>query len=291
MTALIEEGWGAGPWGETPWGTGLAALELLTVVAVRENAVRLTFSTAPLYDRLGGPHDASDPRRFAVVPVSGTSLQDGSAARPVLPVSVAVVGLGGRALDVYLDRPMTGADAIYRASVNNLIASAGGDILPGASLLFLGLHAGEPPPTSDQSIAMRDFLIPMSVRDLEGANVPGDPTLALGRLPVDAGGDYASSTPLAAYRIRVIRRAISLLNSFAHLAPGYGADLPRDVKKPASPALIARRTAELERQIALEPETVSVTVTGSVADPRGVVVYRIRATARFGTVIIDLPQR
>lgn len=285
------EGWGAAFWGATPWGTGEPALELVGAQAVRENTVRVEFTAAPLFDGLLTPHDASDPRRFSVVAVSGIGL-DGEPVRSVLPVLIQVAGVpggGGRFLDVWVDRPFTAWPSVYRVSANALVSSSGGSILAaGSSSLFDGVRAGKAPPTVEYVSASRDILIAQTSRELIGANVSGDPSKLIGVIPVDATGDYASGTPIAGYRTRVIRRAISAINSFAHLPPGYGTLLPSSVKKPFKQSNADDIAAQVQAQVALEPETVSCSVTASQG-PNGVVVYKILAQSRIGDVELSIP--
>lgn len=283
---VIGEGWGGAPWGATPWGTGEPELALLAAVAVRENCVRVEFSAPPLIDGLLTPHDASDPERFGVMTVSGVSLT-GELVRPVTPVFVelpALAGAGGRFLDVWVDRPMTGWPAVYRITANGLAAASGGSILSaGSSVLFPGVRAGTSPLTPEFTMASRDLLIAQTARELEGANVSGDPSKMVGVLVADARGDYASGTPLAGYRTRVIRRAITALGSFSHLPTTYGTPLASSVKKPFKQSIATDIAAQMEAQITLEPETLTVTVT-VIAGENGSVFYRIVATARVGVV-------
>lgn len=291
MTAALHFGWGGGPWGETPWGTGEAALELLTALAVRENVVRVEFSAAPIFDGLLTPHDASNPERFSVTAISGVSLYD-EPVRPVLPVLVEVAGVAGgagRFLDVWVDRRFTGYPAIYRVAANGLLSGGGSALTLGASATFFGVEAGRAPPVPEQTSASRDILIAQVARDLIGANVSfEDAQKLLGVLAVDGSGDYASASPLASYRIRVIRRAIAAVGSFAHLPTGYGTSLAASAKRTFRQSTAENVAAQIEVQVRAEPETLSVSVTVS-ATATGAVTYKIFARSRVGDVNIDVP--
>lgn len=290
MTAVIETGWGGGPWGETPWGTGEGALTLLSAFAVRENAVRIEFSAPPVFNRLLTPHDASNPERFAVATVSGAG-PDGDPVRPVLPVFIevaAVPGGAGRFIDVWVDRHFTGYPAIYRVSSNGIISEGGSVLTLGANATFFGVVAGQAPPTPENLLASRDILIAQVARDLEGANVSGDVSKLLGVLAVDGTGDYASAAPLASYRMRVIRRAIAALGSFAHLPLGYGTPLARSAKQLFRQSTTEDIASQIEAQVRIEPETLSVTVSVSVTDT-GRATYKINAHSRVGDVSVDIP--
>lgn len=292
MTDVAQNaGWGSAPWGASPWGTGEPELTLLSSLAIRENCVRVEFSAAPVFDGLLTPHDASSPARFTVVAVSGVGL-DGEPVRPVLPVLVEVSSValaGGRFLDVWVDRAFTAWPSIYRVSANGLASAAGGSILAaGSSSLFTGVRAGKAPPTRENVAASRDLLIAQTARELIGANVPGDPSTKVGILPVNASGDYASGTPLAGYRTRVIRRAITVLGSFSHLPQTYGTPLATSVKKAFKQNRADDVAGQIEAQVRLEPETLDVAVTVT-ATSSGVVRYRIVARSRLGDVDVAVP--
>lgn len=285
------QGWGAGPWGATPWGGGGSAdLFLLTIQAVRENVLRYTFNTAPLFNGLLGPKDASDPLHYQIVVVGGVGI-DGEPCRPVLPVLVEVADVpnaAGAAIDVTVDRPFTAWPATYIGSANGLIAAIGGAfLLPGASAVFLGMRAGEPPPTNDQLFAMRDLANPQSGLDLQALGISIDPTLALGTYQVGASGDYITDTPLTSYRKRVYRRLITEPGRFAHL-PNYGAGLLGDVKQLAKTGVREKRAAIAEEQIQLEPETLSSSVTFA-DEGNGVTRYKVTALTKMGPVSLDIP--
>lgn len=282
----MTSGWGASSWGESPWGEGGGALALLSALAVSENRVRIEFSAAPQFDRLLTPTDASGPDRYSVAAVSGSSL-DGEPVRPVLPTFVevaAVEGGAGRFLDLWVDRAFTGYPAVYQVSANNIAAADDGSFLvPGASATFYGLRAGSPPPTAEHVAATRDLLLATSSLDYAASNVPLVAAPSLGALVPNAAGDYASASPLAAYKARVFRRATSVVGAFAHLSRTYGAGLPSHAKRSGRPGLAEVMAAGIERQVRLEPETTGVVVSASQTTS-GVVRFRIQASARFGSV-------
>ena len=287
MTELA--GWGAGAWGSSSWGAESGELLVVFCEAVRENCVRIEFSEAPLFNGLLTPNDGSSIDRYSVAAVSGASL-DGEPVRPVLPVFVEladVAGSGGRFVDVWVDRPFTGYPALYSLATNGLVTASGGvPLSTGASALFFGARAGHLPPTAEHTVAGRDLLIAQTAREYEGSNVPGNPPAGI--IPVDAAGDYASGTPLAGYRTRVIRRAVTVLGSFASLPRTYGTRLSQGVKRPMRQGDAEDAAAQIEAQVRLEPETLSVSVT-TTSTTTGLVYYRIEAMSRVGSVDVTVP--
>lgn len=258
MTLL---GWGAGPWGATPWGAGLAAFELVSATAIRENLVRLTFSAAPRFTGTLETTDASNPERYAITPIATSAGFDGEAARAVLPVRVErfeTSGAGGKLVDVWVDRPMTHWPAQYRVSCNNLVEAATGMFISpsAASALFDGLRMGVPPQIVQAPIAARDFACPQT---LGGARdpLPNPKKAKLGAYQVGGDGDLGNDEGAESYRKRVIRRCMTRKGAFIHL-PGYGVGVPAQVKKLAQPSVREALASEAEVQIAQEPETQQV---------------------------------
>jgi hypothetical protein len=282
--------WGRGEWGDTPWGAGSDTdgfLRVLGAQVVAENVVRVTFNAAPRYSGLLGLNDASDVARWQIVAVGGEGL-DGDPARAVNPVEVVVAAVAqaqGRQLDVTVDRPFTHYPAVYRVTVNGLVSAEGGVFLGAGQVtaIFFGVRAGERVQSVDSAVAGVDLLLPSSEQDYLGAHVASE----LGKLNVDATGDYASGSPLAGYRTRVYRRALTVLFGFAHL-PGYGADAGRAVKSPTTRPDAELAAVRLEDQIRLEPETLAVRVTVTVFDT-GEFRYRIRARCKLGEVDVSVP--
>lgn len=124
--------WGFGTWGGSPWGGGpLGAIAVESVLAVRENVMRVTFNVPVYYSSILDPPDASRPEKFSVTPVAGTFGLDGTPARPVSVARVdlvgedgeVVIGGGGRRLDLVLDRPMSPHAALYDVAMTDVFAA------------------------------------------------------------------------------------------------------------------------------------------------------------------------
>lgn len=163
---MTTSGWGGGRWGTSPWGGAeVDDLQLLSAIAIRENAIRLTFNYAPFIDGLLSPNDASNKNRYGLVVVGGTQGLDDLPVRPVNVLyaeAVAVGGSLGTVLDVWVDRPFSPYPAQYRVSVNNLVAAGSGlPIDPAfASFLFHGVLRMAVPNTSEAAVPGRDFANP-----------------------------------------------------------------------------------------------------------------------------------
>lgn len=286
----LSGGWGHGEWGAEFWGAGGSDLALLTARAVRENVVRLSFNHAPVFTGVLDPQDAANPERYSVTVVDGIGL-DGEAVRPVSPVLVeqaAVPGAAGAVLDLWVDRAFSHWPCRYRVSCTNLVASGGGLLEPGSSLIFDAVQRGMPPRLADQAAATRDIANPQ-VRSalfdpLPTAAEAGD--LILGTFPVDGLGDYATDEGLVSYRKRVIRRLVTRRGAFPHL-PNYGVGIPQAAKQLARPGSRESLAAEAEAQIRQEPETVEVRV--AVVADGATTRFVVRARTTFGDANLSVP--
>jgi len=287
--ATVPSGWGGGSWGASPWGSGAPPFRLLRAQAVRENVIRLYFTTQPLFTGLGGPTDAARVDRYSVAVVGGVGI-DGEPCRPVMPAAVELAADPGSVsteIDVFVDRPMTAWPAQYRVTAVGLVSRLGSFLRPGSSAVFDGARAGILPAVSSNQVASSDIANPQTRADLLGLHAV-NPNAALGTFPVAPTGDYASDSPLSSYRKRVYRRLTSITDGFAHLA-GYGVGLVSAVKRQARRGARERLAAIAEQQIMLEPETLSVTVQFTTVGD--VTFYRVRARVNFSTepVGFDVP--
>lgn len=124
--------WGSGVWGGSSFGGGpLSTIAVESVLAVRENVMRVTFNVPVYYSSILDPPDAARPEKYAVTAVPGTFGLDGTPARPVMVAHVdligddgeIVTGGSGRVLDLVLDRPMTPHPALYDVSMTDVFAA------------------------------------------------------------------------------------------------------------------------------------------------------------------------
>lgn len=267
--------WGAGMWGGSGWGgpTLGEGLELVSAQPVAENVVRLTFNSAPLFNGLLTPNDASDPARYSVTPDPDSRGANGLPPRPVTCIEVRVApaeGSGGAQLDLTVDRSFSPYPSRYTASCAQLrAASTGAPLTPGfTSYLFDGLAVPPASPMLQDAATVGDFANPQTVDGI-GSNgvLPPEAALLLGTFPVDGEGDYGIDQGLKSYKKRIVRRLTTMQGAFAHLAQSrYGVGIPGAVKRLGKVGVRENLAAEAESQIRLEPETRSVSVR-VVLDP------------------------
>ncbi len=283
-------GWGLSPWGLSPWGVGPGAsgLELVDVLPVAENLVRLYFNQAPYFSGYLDSYDAASRFRYSLSPVAGTVGSDGLPPRPVFPAVPAVSPLAlsaGAAIDLTLDRRMSPYPAQYLVGVNGLRTAGGATLTPGfSSLVCYGLAAARVVQDRNMVSAAADFSNPQSQLSL-GDNVPVGGAAVLGTYQYGSTGDYATDRGLASYRKRVVRRCAAMLGGFAHL-PNYGLGAVGRVKQLDRGGTAEALAAQAEAQVKQEPETqdCKVTVERSALTPN-VVVLRVRAIMRSGASV------
>lgn len=255
-------GWGSGPFGVSNWGfRGASTLQLIDAVAIRENVVRLRFNTGVLFNGVLGAGDSSNPKRYTIKPIQGTIGLDGEPARKVFPVAAtqaALEGTFGSAIDVTTDRAFTAFPSRYRVAVKGIHASNGALLEPSkTSFEFYGLRKERPKPRTDMVAASRDIANPqVGSALLDPLPNPFDPLL-LGTFPIDESGDFAVDEGIDSYRKRVIRRCYTRKGAFPWM-PDYGVGLPEQIKRLSRRGVRDAIAAEVESQIAKEPETIEV---------------------------------
>lgn len=288
MATVALAGYGTGSFGTLPFGTAVAGpipLELESVLAVRENVVRVTFNVAPRYTQLLDPNDASDARRYDYVPVAGTQGRDGEPTRPASVIVVEQVdGFDGTVLDLILDRPMSPEPGQYELTISGLVSSVGEVPLVDTIVVVTALFKGITPPIPEFIINNRDIANPQTRQGIfdplpvaEGQEL--DPLL--GTFPEDSQGDLAFDEGLAGFKKRVMRRLTTRRGRFSHL-PNYGVSTITSIKQLARPGIRETLADEAEQQISQEPETVSVSVELVVGERPEVTFYRVRVRTNFG---------
>lgn len=267
---------------------------MLDAQAVRENVVRLYFSTAVRFTGILDPNDAASAARYDVTPITGTSGLDGLPTRDVDAIAVELVrvpGAGGAQLDVVVDRPFTPWPSEYRVSASQILAHDGSLLDPAhASFVFAGVFKGLAVMKPDLAVARKDFANPQTLSGLlesGGVKPDGQEQGKLGSFFVDDTGDYAVDQGIASYRKRVFRRLTTRKGSFAHL-PNYGVGIPDQIKSLSKAGLRESIAADAEEQIRREPETAAVSVV--LVNDRNrpdVVVLRVRARTTHGDNVTD----
>lgn len=289
-------GWGYLPWGAGPWGAGGgAALQLLQALAVRENVVRLFFSEAPLYTRLLTPNDASNPERFVITEVAGTSGRDGEPTRNVRTALVErapIAGSLGSVLDVTTDRPFSPWGSMYVVACNQLVTLSGALLDPNeTSAVFAGVYRELRQASVADPAPSRDFANPSTYSaQLDPLPQAGDP-LALGVIPIGSDGDYAFDHGIPQIKKRIFRRLLTRKGAFPSL-PEYGVGVPSYGKRLSIAGVRQQLATEAERQIGQEPdvEEVKVQVLTDKTNPN-VTVFRIRVriAGSQGNASFDVP--
>lgn len=257
-------GYGAGLYGAGLYGAGSPApLVLLDAFATSENVVQLQFNFPVYLSGLLDAPDASNPALFTFTAVAGTVGYDGTAVRAVSAASVAYTSpapagfLLGQCLDVTLDRAMTPYPAQYIVMATGLLSSD--QISPLAvpsTAYFYGLFRQLTQPSLTTTAPARDFANPQSASG--AASMPNASVASLGVFAAGEGGDYAIDSGDVSYKKRVYRRMSTRKGGFIFLPPDYGVGLPYEIKQLGTPARRQAIAADIEKQIAQEPETLQV---------------------------------
>lgn len=281
-------GWGGGEWGQTPWGGGDESfLQLLSAEPIRENVVRLFFSAAPLFTGLLNANDASNPARYDIGPIEGTTDGDGVPTRDVdvvLAERALVAQSFGRAIDVTVDRPFSPFPARYFVAVNQLVTSTGTLLGGGGTGVgFYGLYRFIAPPNPAKTVPSRDIANPQSTFAALATSQSSDPRV-LGTIPIDDTGDYAFDEGIVNLKKRIYRRLVTTKGRFAHL-PGYGVGILTHIKRLNLAAVRAQVVADAESQISQEPDVAEARVS-IVNDPTvpNLLRVRVRVRATIGNV-------
>jgi len=260
---------------------------------LRENCVRLEFNEAVYWTGYLDPHDASDRERYDVRPVPGTL--NGGDPQDVDSVWIEqpkFAGAGGRFIDVWVDRYFSPYPSRYVVSCNQL-TTIGGALLDPAhtSMAFDGLLLARivrDPPRRDLKMPAKDFANPQTREAaLDPLPDPNDP-LILGTIPVDDLGDYALDDGITNLKKRCLRRIFTTKGAFRHL-PDYGIGLLSKVKTLGSPSRRAAIAADIQAQLASEPDVEKVFVRVVVDnDNPSIFRLRLRVKASFSDRPIDL---
>lgn len=281
--------WGSGFWGSSPWGSsGGGAIELLSVLAVRENVVRVEFTVPIYFTGVFDPADGAHTNKWTVTMVEGTAGLDGEAVRPVMVSEVvlsSVLDVGyenyGRYVDVVLDRPMTPHPALYTVRMVDVFAADLETYIPEEEIQIPAVYKLIEPPQIESAPATRDIANAQTLSAAQ-SSLP-DPTVQeLGTIAVDDSGDYAFDEGLVNLKKRIYRRLVTRRGAFAHL-PDYGVGIPDQGKKLALSGVLANLAAEAQTQIALEPEVAKVVVRPFI-DPLnpGLVRFRVLVKTKVG---------
>lgn len=279
--------YGGGAWGATPWGDGLggtgAALELVSVIATRENVFRATFTLPVYFTGLLDPKDSGYVARYKVDVVDSTGI-DGSATWPVTPVRVDAVADDPYSVDIVLDRPMTPWPSRYLITLNGIWDSTQTLMLPlGTQTVATGVHQNIEPASSLEAPQARDFANPQTRSAALDLADPDDPR-NLAALPIDDTGDIAFDEGTISLKKRLLRRLFTKRGGFAHL-PDYGVDVMSYGKRLGTGSIRAQLAADAEQQLGSEPEIAKVVVRVQLTDSPGIYRLDVLARTRQGTTL------
>jgi hypothetical protein len=289
--------WGAGTWGAGSWGGGPGGIELVDVVALRENALRLEFTQAVYFTELLDAADASRPEIWLVTEVEGSSGIDGNPVRPVRAIKVELAGEAdsvgesdyGRFVNLILDRPMTPWPAVYSVSWTDVYSADLGSSSAGSQDAY-SVYRELEVPQIQQARTSRDFANPQTLSAAREALPLPFAEHALGSFGVDDSGDYAMDEGTQNLKKRVIRRLTTRKGAFAHL-PNYGVGVPDEAKRLGTAATLSRLRVDAEAQISEEPDVARVRVAIlASADRPDLVRFRVAVRPKVGPpVAFDVP--
>jgi len=264
-------GYGQQGFGGYAFGAG-GPLAVVRAVAVAGQVVRVVYDEEPLHRSPAGISDALNPSNYtltvpganatAPTPMGvGTTMVVG----PAYAVGNGTGAAGERGFDVHVDRQLI-AGVVYRITVRNLVAAAGGALGSPNAANFGGVT---------QLIETKP---PARIQDLIDIQNPP----ATGHWVVDDSGDIAPEDPDAGTRKRIYRRLMTRRGAFRAL-PDYGIGF--DLKSIANVATLSALKMDAIRQIKLEPDVVSADVTITVQQSTGLTIISARAKTRRGGFI------
>lgn len=253
-------GWGAGGWGSSGWGTGsTVSLSLASALAVSTRQVLVRTTAEPRHASDAGVGDATNPATWSVVRLDTGAAFTVALVEEVDPTAWRLTLV--EALGSHLVK--------HEASAPGLVASDGSPIVPPRTVEFLGI--GTAASTSPEASAAARRLTPS---DVANPPIPHSPS---GTLVVTSGGDYAEVSGDELLKKLILRRLTTRRGAFFHL-PDYGASL---AVKQVLPGSLVQIQADVERQVALEPEV--KTATAKVSVSAGVLTVAIRARTKAGS--------
>jgi hypothetical protein len=183
----------------------------------------------------------------------------------VLQGPILGVPTGAWGVDVQVDRALVFGIG-YHVTLSNIASRTGGALGTPHDAPFFGvakLTIRKPPP---RKVDLTDI-----------ANNPFG-----GTFQVDDSGDLGVEGGQAGLRKRMLRRASTTKDAFAHL-PGYGTKLK--LKKNFSPAQISEFRTDLRTQILQEPEVSDATVSVTQLSVPNLIQVVMRARTKAGAIV------
>jgi len=256
--------------GGGPFGSG-ASLFVASAVQEALNAILVTFSVEPRATDSADVHDATFPANWTI---STESPYDAT-----VRLCQSVERVDTLTVRVLLDGPLS-APATYRIACSTMVEDVHG--LPIAPLCSTLVFQTVPPtrlaPAPPKREVPSDLSNPQILRDAVLVDPP-----PLGTFQINDRGDYSNASGRAYLRKRILRRAVTQIGEYFHLA-GYGFAEPQ--KGTISPDLLRRLQTRAQTQIAREPDVKAVRVSARLASDQapGIVVLDIRVEDRYGEI-------
>lgn len=277
-----------GGFGEESFGDpmgGGGPIHVVRARAIGGRLVRVTFSGEPVHVSPSGRPDALNPANYLFSVFSGLATDPTAmAVEPAIAVGPTMnVASGEFAADVHTDRALV-QGITYTVTVRTTLGAKGGGTI------------GSPYAANFEGAAIlsETVLLPRKIGLADISNRPFDGTFIVGD-----DGDLTPQDGVENLRKRMLRRAATPKNSFAHL-PGYGVGVR--VKQLYSPPQLQAMKADLQAQLLLEPEVASadvsfkqqvvgpsagvVTIVMSVKTKRGAIVAATLESSPSGTSIV-----
>lgn len=245
------------------------SLSFLGALAIKQNVIRLEFSTAIYLSFINDFYDASivGDNYWTIQETSSQVGIDGFTNHKVKIVQIDYAPydeLGDdhkRFLDLYTDRTLAAFPCTYTLTHNNdhpicnLDRTHGTETVTIPSIVLYGLKAAIEPTKIDQGIGGKD--IAFLHRSLDPKSTY-EPSLALSSFDVFEG-DYAIDSGLTNLKKRIIRRMITSPGTFAHM-PTYGVGIPNYIKRLNRSDVISKLETDIKLQIEQEPDIVQSSV-------------------------------
>jgi hypothetical protein len=252
-------GWGSswtpGAWGST--ALSLSSLFVVSAAALNTRTVRVVLSALPQQAGIAIPNDILNPATWTVQRL------DTAAFFTVLLIDPTADPLS---FDVTVLEDFGPVSVTHRVTAATLKS-------------VLGALIGSPDYADFLGLSSANAVAPVAPRTRDYANAPTPFNPLGGTLQITAAGDYATIGGKELLRKLIVRRLITSPGEFFHL-PEYGVGLR--VKEPLPAADLTKLRAEIERQILLEPDVVSVRVSLRFTPAQGTL-----EVAVFAKAVID----
>lgn len=259
-------GYGKEVLGPGPYGAG-GLLHVLRAAAISGRVVRVVFDEPPVHQSPSGAFDSLSPSNYQFSIVTGTAeapLPIGVKQGLIVGPTLLVRSGDERGVDVQLDRT-TVVGVVYRVTALNIRAAGGGEL---GSPLAADFGGRVPLNQTRPGVRGASFV------DIKNS-------ISRGVWSINDSGDLANEGGIASLKKRVLRRAVSQLNSFSWLI-GYGT--ATQLKEPFSLSEVAAAKTNLQEQVQEEPEVAEAQVQTTI---RGgsVVIHQIQVRTIHGAVV------